>query len=483
MSHILDYYSVENLWQISHFPNVVCCLEDFSYSVYLKNINTFPTKTGGHMINRKTKWLVLSVSDILIQILVLVLFFPQRITDLCYKDIFFAVVSLGWVLLAPRVHKLSVKMLLPLVWFGTAAIIRSPVMMLLFGIVFILEFLSDASFRNVMAKGNLEFSATEIITGLGFVCIFAIFSTASPDVNADLSTALLFVSFLLKLNISPVRMSEYPERSINSYLLARRGIQFAHSFLGNTFLIIGAPILLIDILAYVLMYKREFDQNLFARKRIIHQDEKNELAEIKMTTRVIISGPSSVGKDAIIKELLDRVPNARLSVSATTRAPRLNEVNGVDYYFKTAEEFEQMICNCELVEYTKYDSHYYGTLMREDGNPGEIIIYNVEPNGHNALKDYFSDAISIFIAAPGEKVEKRMRKRDKTATEEEIQSRMGTAADILRRSVDYDFFIMNDYSVGDAVSQIEKILAVQELRACAQSQTIKNLTQSFLKYE
>ena len=389
--------------------------------------------------------------------------------------------ALSWIIVIPKIRKYSTKRIVPIVWIGVAVLLRSNIAILFFAAAWVIDIYSNILYGKDGAKKKPVFSATEVVVGLGFIGVLA--SLGEQYMNVSLSTLLLFVSFLLKLNYSPVRMAEYPERSIDSYLLARRSVQLACSLLGEYFIIGGAPLILVDIIAYVLLFNWEFDKKLSARKKTIYPDEKDMLSEASITTRLIISGPSSVGKDAIIKELLDRIPNAKLSISATNRKPRPSEVDAVDYFFKTTTEFEEMISNGELIEYTKYNGFYYGTPMQRVEVPGEIVIYNVEPDGHNALKAYYPDAVSIFIAAPGESVEKRMRKRDKTATEEEIRARMGTAADILRRSADYDFFVMNDYSVGDTASQIEKILAILNLRVCTQSQTIKDVTQSFIKYE
>ena len=131
---------------------------------------------------------------------------------------------------------------------------------------------------------------------------------------------------------------------------------------------------------------------------------------------VILSAPSGCGKDTVFKALCKRRNDIVESVSATTRAPRDGEVDGVNYYFKTVGEFEKMIANNGLLEYAKYNNCYYGTPV--DGvqnavDAGKVCFLIIEVQGAQSIMKMCPDAVSIFLLPPSmEVLEHRLRKRE-----------------------------------------------------------------------
>ena len=162
---------------------------------------------------------------------------------------------------------------------------------------------------------------------------------------------------------------------------------------------------------------------------------------------VVYSGFSGVGKGTIMKEMLKREESFRLSVSATTRAPRPGEVDGREYYFITKEKFLKMIDNDEFLEYAQYADNYYGTPQKavEDMlNEGYNVFLEIEVQGGVQIMEKCPDCLSIFIVPPSlEVLEQRLRGRG-TETEEIIEKRMKTALVEQGYTSQYDFVVEND---------------------------------------
>ena len=162
---------------------------------------------------------------------------------------------------------------------------------------------------------------------------------------------------------------------------------------------------------------------------------------------VVYSGFSGVGKGTIMKEMLKREESFRLSVSATTRAPRPGEVDGREYYFITKEKFLSMIDNDEFLEYAQYADNYYGTPQKavEDMlNEGYNVFLEIEVQGGVQIMEKCPDCLSIFIVPPSlEVLEQRLRGRG-TETEEGIEKRMKTALVEQGYTSQYDFVVEND---------------------------------------
>jgi guanylate kinase len=163
---------------------------------------------------------------------------------------------------------------------------------------------------------------------------------------------------------------------------------------------------------------------------------------------VIISAPSGAGKTTIVRHLLDNGLNLSFSVSATTRALRGNEKNGVDYFFLTVEEFKKRIDNDEFVEWEQvYDELYYGTLKSELERiwaNGENVLFDVDVKGGINLKKKFgSEAIAIFIMPPSiEELQNRLEKRG-TDSPEKIRMRVEKASEEIKLANQFDRIIIN----------------------------------------
>ena len=142
---------------------------------------------------------------------------------------------------------------------------------------------------------------------------------------------------------------------------------------------------------------------------------------------IIITGPSGVGKGTVVKELLDKDKDIWLSVSATTRNPRMGEKNGENYYFISDEKFKDMINNKEFLEWAQFAGNYYGTplsTVNEKIGMGFIVLLEIEVEGAKQIKEKFQEALSIFLLPPSmEELEKRIRDRG-TEKEDAINKRL-----------------------------------------------------------
>ncbi len=178
---------------------------------------------------------------------------------------------------------------------------------------------------------------------------------------------------------------------------------------------------------------------------------------------VVLAGPSAVGKSTVVSRLRDDVPNLYFSVSMTTRAPRPGEVDGKDYFFVTADDFQQRIDQGEMLEWA--DIH--GGLQRS-GTPaqpvrdalleGRPVLVEVDLIGARNIKRLMPEATTVFLAPPSwEVLVERLTGRG-TETEDVIERRLATARRELEAQGEFDDVVVND-DVDDAVAQIARILA------------------------
>ena len=177
----------------------------------------------------------------------------------------------------------------------------------------------------------------------------------------------------------------------------------------------------------------------------------------KLGKLIVLTGPSGVGKGTLVKLLLERHPQLRLSISATTRQPRPGEVDGVDYYFLNKKDFETAILNHELLEWAEYAGNYYGTPQAQviqQIELGNYVLLEIELAGARAIANIFPDARRIFILPPSiEELEARIRTRG-TNSEESITKRLEIAQQEIAASNEFDFQIVND--------ELEKAIASLE---------------------
>ena len=174
----------------------------------------------------------------------------------------------------------------------------------------------------------------------------------------------------------------------------------------------------------------------------------------------VISGASGVGKSTVLSKVMASRDDLRFSVSATTRGPRPNEQDAVDYYFVTKQKFEEMIANGAFVEYSAHMGNYYGTpkqQLTEKLQVGNVVL-DIEPNGAFNVRKSRPDAVLIFIAPPSlDELERRLRSRGDT-TEEQIRIRQERVQWELEQSKQYDHIVIND-TVDSCAEKILKIIA------------------------
>ena len=201
---------------------------------------------------------------------------------------------------------------------------------------------------------------------------------------------------------------------------------------------------------------RPIGHNLGKSERIMTEEElyqrccnyrnlKDEKVDMRRNL-VVISGPSGVGKDTIVKELLARYPNINKTVSVTTRTKRSNETDGVDYYFVTKEQFYEYQMNGSLVEYELYDGNYYGTLYEEVERytENEPLILVIDIRGRRSVMMRYPMAKAVFIAPPSFEVLKARITSRKENSPAEIEHRLTVATDEIEQATKYDYVVTNE---------------------------------------
>ncbi len=165
-----------------------------------------------------------------------------------------------------------------------------------------------------------------------------------------------------------------------------------------------------------------------------------------MNKLYVFSGASGVGKSTVLFRVMEKKPDLRFSVSATTRPPRPGEVEGKNYYFIDHARFREMIANNDFVEYDEHMGNYYGTpkfQLEEKLAVGDVLL-DIEPNGAFRVKEQRPDAVLIFVAPPsGEELLRRLRGRGDTS-EEQIALRQERARWEMEQSKKYDYIVIND---------------------------------------
>ncbi len=161
----------------------------------------------------------------------------------------------------------------------------------------------------------------------------------------------------------------------------------------------------------------------------------------------VVSGPSGVGKGTLLERLCAAVPQCWLSISATTRAPRPGEVDGVNYYFLSPERFRKLIAEDGFLDWAQYSGHCYGTLralVEQHLLAGENVILEIDVQGAFQIRYKAPDAVFVFIEPPSlEELETRLRKRG-AETNEAIAQRLAAAKVELSHKMEYDKRLIND---------------------------------------
>ncbi len=175
---------------------------------------------------------------------------------------------------------------------------------------------------------------------------------------------------------------------------------------------------------------------------------------------VAFSAPSGAGKTTICKKLVERHPDFKISVSATTRPPRPREQDGVDYYFLSEEEFRNHIKNNNFLEYENVHGHWYGTLrskVQELLDQGYTVLFDIDVNGALNIKKQFPEAVLIFIKPPSlEELRRRLLKRH-TDDEKEIEKRLQRLQFEYEKARFFDYIVVND-DLDETIRRIEEII-------------------------
>ncbi|AKS37991.1 guanylate kinase [Anoxybacillus gonensis] len=193
---------------------------------------------------------------------------------------------------------------------------------------------------------------------------------------------------------------------------------------------------------------------------------------------IVLSGPSGVGKGTVRKALFSQ-PDIQLqySISVTTRKPREGEVDGVDYFFKTREQFEQMIRQNELLEWAEYVGNYYGTpidYVEKTLQEGKDVFLEIEVQGAMQVRKVFPEALFIFLAPPSlSELRKRIEMRG-TESEDLIRDRLQAAKEELEMMDAYDYVVEND-QVELACERIKAIVMAEHCRRERVAQRYKKM--------
>lgn len=191
----------------------------------------------------------------------------------------------------------------------------------------------------------------------------------------------------------------------------------------------------------------------------------------------VVSGFSGAGKGTVMKRLLEKYKNYALSISVTTRKPREGERDGVEYFFRTREEVEEMIQHDQLLEHAEYVGNYYGTprfYVEEMLSQGKNVILEIEIQGAMKIKEKIPEAVLVFVTPPTiEELRSRLTGRG-TETADVIASRLRRAAEESEGMNDYDYILIND-QVEDCVDQLHQIILSECCRAQRNEELINTI--------
>ncbi|WP_201523533.1 guanylate kinase [Aliarcobacter butzleri] len=183
---------------------------------------------------------------------------------------------------------------------------------------------------------------------------------------------------------------------------------------------------------------------------------------------LIISGPSGCGKSTLLKEVYKNISDYYFSISTTTREPRVGEINGVDYFFVSKEEFEEDIKKGNFLEYAKVHDNYYGTSLKpiiQALNEGKLVVFDIDVQGHHLVRKKMNDSVtSVFITTPSLKVlEERLNNRNSDSLEV-IEKRVKNAKKEIEFFDEYDYFIVND-NLESASNELVSIANIARAKA------------------
>ena len=184
---------------------------------------------------------------------------------------------------------------------------------------------------------------------------------------------------------------------------------------------------------------------------------------------IVISSPSVAGKTSICKKLLEIDDKIQPSISVTTREPRKNEINGIDYIFTTIEDFKKKISNDEFLEYADVFNNKYGTLISSTkllSDKGYDVLFDIDWQGTQQLSQVEENILTIFILPPSkEEIEKRLKKRETENSKNSniVKDRMLKFEDELSHWKEYDYVVTND-NFDNCVLEITNIINVERIK-------------------
>ena len=199
----------------------------------------------------------------------------------------------------------------------------------------------------------------------------------------------------------------------------------------------------------------------------------------------VVSGFSGAGKGTLMKALLSGYADQyALSISATTRGPREGEVDGREYFFKTREQFEQMIARDELIEHACYVGNYYGTpksYVMEQLEAGKNVILEIEIQGALKVKEKFPDTLLLFVTPPSAaELEHRLRGRG-TETEEVIKNRLKRAVEEAEYMDRYDYILVND-DLETCVKEMHELIQAQRHKTSQNQEFIAEMKEDLKQF-
>ena len=203
----------------------------------------------------------------------------------------------------------------------------------------------------------------------------------------------------------------------------------------------------------------------------------------------IISGFSGAGKGTLLNEMLKKYNNYSLSISAKSRKPREGEIDGKSYFFKTKEEFEDMIREDAFIEYASYVGNYYGTpksYVMDKLEKGQDVILEIEIQGALKVKEKYPEAMLIFISTPNALSLKERLEGRKTENVDQIKARLKRAAEEASSMEKYDYILIND-NLNEAVDNLHQLIQSQKSKVSYNINLIdiikKDLEKEFLQEE
>lgn len=199
----------------------------------------------------------------------------------------------------------------------------------------------------------------------------------------------------------------------------------------------------------------------------------------------VVSGFSGAGKGTIMKELMKKYEGQyALSISATTRAPRSGETDGVEYFFKTVEEFEAMIAAEDLIEYARYVGNYYGTpksYVKEQLEAGKDVILEIEIQGALKVKERFPDTLLLFVTPPSaDELKNRLVGRG-TESMDVIESRLARALEEAEGIEEYDYLVVNDV-LEECVEEVHEIIQNEHYRVSRNIESINEMREDLKRF-